>query len=89
MACELLVAACMGDLVPRSGIEPRPPALGVQSLTPWTTREVTQIWLFIRLTGGVFFRENLNFISGISPSALLFFFFFPQAPLVSLMRIQG
>ena len=30
----------MWDLVPQPGIEPRPPALGVQSLTHWTTREV-------------------------------------------------
>ena len=28
------------DLVPRPGMEPRPPALGVQSLSKWTTREV-------------------------------------------------
>ena len=27
------------DLVPRPGIEPRPPVLGVQSLNHWTTRE--------------------------------------------------
>ena len=33
------VAACMWDLVPRPGMEPRPPALGVQGLTHWTTRE--------------------------------------------------
>ena len=36
----LLVAACMWDLVPGPGIEPVPPALGAQSLTHWTTREV-------------------------------------------------
>ena len=40
VACELLAAACMRDLVPRPGIEPGPPALGAQSLTHWTTREV-------------------------------------------------
>ena len=39
-ACGLLVAACMWDLVPSPGIEPWPPALGVPSLTHWTTREV-------------------------------------------------
>ena len=33
-----LVAACMRDLVPGPGIEPRPPALGAWSLTHWTTR---------------------------------------------------
>ena len=31
---------CMRDLAPCPGIEPRPPALGVQSLSHWTTREV-------------------------------------------------
>ena len=36
------------DLVPRSGIEPRFPALGVQSLSHWTTREVPgQVFIFI------------------------------------------
>ena len=42
-ACGLLVATSMWDLVPRPGIEPRPPALGVWSLTHWTTREVPLI----------------------------------------------
>ena len=40
MACELLVVACMWDLVPWPGIEPGSPALGAQSLSHWTTREV-------------------------------------------------
>ena len=39
-SCELLVTARMWNLVPRPGIEPRPPELGVQRLTHWTTREV-------------------------------------------------
>ena len=39
-ACELLAVACMRDLTPRPGMEPRSPALGVRSLTHWTTREV-------------------------------------------------
>ena len=30
----------MQDLVPQPGIEPGPPALGAQSLSHWTTREV-------------------------------------------------
>ena len=44
--CPFLVEACkifscsMWDLVPRPGIEPRPPALGARSLSHWTTREV-------------------------------------------------
>ena len=40
VACKLLVAACMWVLVLRPGIEPGPPALGVWSLTHWTTRKV-------------------------------------------------
>ena len=32
----------MWDLVPRPGIKPRPPALVVQSLSHWTTREGSQ-----------------------------------------------
>ena len=42
----VLVVACgifscgMWDLVPWPGIEPGPPALGAQSLSHWTTREV-------------------------------------------------
>ena len=37
---DLLVAACMWDLVPQSGSERGPPALGEWSLTHWTTTEV-------------------------------------------------
>ena len=40
VAC--LVAACVWDLVPWPGVEPGPPALGAQSVTHWTTREVPQ-----------------------------------------------
>ena len=34
------LSCCMWDLVPCPGIKPRPPALGVQSPSHWTTREV-------------------------------------------------
>ena len=40
MASELLVEACMWDLVPRPGIKPGPPALGAESLNHCATREV-------------------------------------------------
>ena len=52
---DLLVTACrllscgIQDLAPRPGIEPRPPALGVQSLTHWTAREVPTIGLLIQM----------------------------------------
>ena len=39
-ACQLLVAACMWDLVPPPGIKSGPPALGARRLTHRTTREV-------------------------------------------------
>ena len=41
-------AAC-GILAPGPGIKPRPPALEVQSLNPWTAREVptTTFWMSI------------------------------------------
>ena len=54
-ACGIFVAACgifscgMQDLVPRPGIEPGSPALGVQSPNHWTTREVPNVF-FIQLT---------------------------------------
>ena len=41
-ACERSVAACMQDLVPSPGVEAGSPALGVQSLTHWTTSEVPE-----------------------------------------------
>ena len=34
----------MWALVPWLGIEPRPPALGAQSLSHWTTREIPSLW---------------------------------------------
>ena len=40
VAFELLVSACVWDLVPWPGIEPGPPALGVRSLNHCATREV-------------------------------------------------
>ena len=49
--CWELVAACtifsysMWDLVPWSGLEPGPPALGTQSLSHWTMRQVPQLAL--------------------------------------------
>ena len=39
VACELLVAA-YGIPFPDQGLNPEPPALGVWSLSCWTTREV-------------------------------------------------
>ena len=38
----------MWDPVPQTGIQPRPPALGAQSLSHWTTREVPETVAFWR-----------------------------------------
>ena len=43
----------MQDLVPPPGMEPRPPALGVQSLSHWTTREVPEGWYLSVYFGGM------------------------------------
>ena len=48
----------MQDLVPRPGIEPRPPALGAWSLTHWTTREVPRSMILLF----VFFLSPLHFL---------------------------
>ena len=46
LSCSMWALSCsMWDLVPQRGIEPGPSALGVQSLTHWTTREVPLRWL--------------------------------------------
>ena len=44
----------MWDLVPWPGIEPRPPALEVWSLSHWTTREVLTNWLRFLLISNMF-----------------------------------
>ena len=57
----------MLDLVPQSGIKPRPPALGAWSLSHWTTREVplsfsdTQlVWGFLILCVRGVLRYNFS-----------------------------
>ena len=45
LPCGMWALSCgMWDLVPWPRIEPGPPALGVQSLNHWTTREVPCLW---------------------------------------------
>ena len=55
---DLLVVACMQDLVPQAGIEPRPPALGAQVPTHWTTRKVPAFVYFIVLDS-----TNIQYLS--------------------------
>ena len=44
-SCGMWDLSCgMWDLVPQSGTGPGPPALGVQSLSPWTTRKDPLFW---------------------------------------------
>ena len=44
VACKIFSCG-MWDLVPWPGIEPRPPALGAQSLSHWTTMSLNKIFL--------------------------------------------
>ena len=63
-----LVAACgllswgmqLRDLVPPPGIEPGPPALGAQSLTDWTTREVPNSKYLNLESGGKVYIQMCN-----------------------------
>ena len=41
--CRVLVAAC-GIQFPDQGVEPRPPALGLRSLSHWTTKGVPPVF---------------------------------------------
>ena len=62
VACELLVMACLWDLVPQPGIKAGAPALGAQSLTHWTTREVPGCYFFnSHKTQQILFHSNLIF----------------------------
>ena len=38
----------MWDVVPRQGMEPGPPTLGVQSLSHWTNKEIPAIPLLLK-----------------------------------------
>ena len=49
----------MRDLVPQAGIEPRPPALGLRSLSHWTAREAPQIMPF-KILKYIFYKIELN-----------------------------
>ena len=65
MYLDALGLSCaMWDLVPRPGIKPRPPALGVWSLSHWTTREAPQGSGFFFLT---FCKYLLNVSHDLSP----------------------
>jgi hypothetical protein len=69
----LLCLGALRILVPRPGMEPMPPALGVWSLNHWTTREVpilTSWSLLFTLPGMIFpqlFSELLLYFTHTSP----------------------
>ena len=62
VACELLVVARVWDLVPRPGIKPGPPALGVQSLIHCATRDVPPV-TFSQLKPMEVFKRISGFIT--------------------------
>ena len=55
-SCGMQTLSCSTwDLVPRSGVEPSPPALGAWCLSHWTTREISYLefsWAVPRAIGG-------------------------------------
>ena len=55
----------MWDLVPRLGIEPRPPVLGVWNPDHWTTREVLILILYLNLYQYLYHRFFFKASSGI------------------------
>ena len=59
VAYELLVAACVWDLVPWPGIKPRPPALGAWSLNHCTTREDPDLLRFWELPCQNLWQRNI------------------------------
>ena len=45
-SCSRQASSCgLWDLIPQPGIKPGPPAMGTQSLSHWTTREVLDFYL--------------------------------------------
>ena len=49
-SCSRRTLSCgTWGLVPWPGIEPGPPALGVQSVSHWTIREVPHIYIFLKM----------------------------------------
>ena len=58
VSCGTWTPSCgMWDLVPQLGIEPRPFALGVQSLDHWIPREVPEAFTFAKRIKGGFLEE--------------------------------
>ena len=74
-ACEIFSCG-MRDLVPWSGTEPRPPALGARYLSHWTTREVPPVFVFSSCIQSSFssLASPLSLPPHSFSSFLLFFF---------------
>ena len=98
LSCGMWTLSCsMWDLVPQPGIEPGPPALGAQSLTLWTTREVP--WLHFKfmiskliwksvlihspLTLLDLFSKHLPYFFGLESSLAFLLISFPDDGLIS------
>ena len=63
-SCGMWTLSCrMEDLVPWLGIKPRPPALGVQCLSHWTTKVVNSCQFFI-----LFFDHAMDLVWFSSPT---------------------
>ena len=59
LSCSMQTLSCgMWDLLPQPGIEPRPHALGAQSLNHWTAREVPT-WPILKTIDGRAHRKDM------------------------------
>ena len=65
------LSCSMWDLVSCSGIKPRPPALGAQSLSHWTTREVQYLFVYLLIIYLVYWNVDCMRAAGTLVSSLL------------------
>ena len=62
----LTVSRASGILVPQPGIEPKPPAVNVQSPNRWTTRDVPQSILLMQEISSMTLSDGLTFIQTVA-----------------------
>ena len=62
----LTVSRASGILVPQPGMEPKPPAVKVQSPNHWTTRDVPQSVLLMQEISSMTLSDGLTFIQTVA-----------------------
>ena len=83
----------MWDLVPCPGIKPRPPALGAQNLSQWTTRQVPSLVAFRIVSNFCHFNYSMSYCRSCLSSSCLVLSVLPAPgylfPSLSLGRFQA